>query len=220
MHRYFIKTPTIVKEIFNGYIWDIHNKEKAVYLTFDDGPHPEITPWVLEELKKYSAYATFFCIGKNVELFGETYTSILNSEHTTGNHTFNHLNGWKTENEKYIQDILMASRLIHSNIFRPPYGKIKVKQARSLKKAFDNKMDIVMWDVLSADFDKDCSAQQCINNVIENVRSGSIIVFHDSEKAFPNLRKALPVVLDFLSSQGYKLMKINQDGGIKKLGPG
>jgi peptidoglycan/xylan/chitin deacetylase (PgdA/CDA1 family) len=212
MHRYFIKTPALVKKIFNGYIWDLHHEENAVYLTFDDGPHPDITPWVLEELKKFNAYGTFFSIGKNVEAFRETYNSILEMGHATGNHTFNHLNGWKTEHEKYIKDILMASRLIHSNLFRPPYGKINIKQARSLKNAFDKKMNIVMWDVLSADFDKDCNGQQCIENVIENVREGSIVVFHDSEKAFPNLKQALPVVLDFLSNKGYKLMKINQEG--------
>jgi peptidoglycan/xylan/chitin deacetylase (PgdA/CDA1 family) len=208
MHRYFIKTPWIVKKIFNAYTWNFPQDEKAVYLTFDDGPHPYITPWVLEELKKHEAYATFFCIGKNVEENKETYESILNQGHATGNHTFQHLNGWKTNDETYVQDVIKASRLIHSNLFRPPYGKIKVKQARYITDAFKNKINIIMWDTLSGDFDKNYSAEQCIRNVIEHVENGSIIVFHDSEKAYPNLKQTLPVVLEYLSKEGYKLKKI------------
>lgn len=208
MHRYFIKTPWIVKKIFNDYTWNFPQDEKAVYLTFDDGPHPYITPWVLEELKKHEAYATFFCIGKNVEENKETYESILNQGHATGNHTFQHLNGWKTNDETYVQDVIKASRLIHSNLFRPPYGKIKVKQARYITDAFKNKINIIMWDTLSGDFDKNYSAEQCIRNVIEHVENGSIIVFHDSEKAYPNLKQTLPVVLEYLSKEGYKLKKI------------
>ena len=208
MHRYFIKIPWLVKKIFKSYTWNFSSDEKAVYLTFDDGPHPNITPWVLEELKKYNAYATFFCIGKNVEQFKETYESILDSGHATGNHTFNHLNGWQTEDDKYLEDVLKASQLIHSNLFRPPYGKIKLRQARSISDAFNNKANIIMWDTLSGDFDKNYSSEQCISNVIDNVQNGSIIVFHDSEKAYANLKHVLPKVLQFLSKEGYKLKKI------------
>ena len=179
-----------------------------MYLTFDDGPHPTITPWVLEELRKYNAYATFFCIGKNVEQFKETYESILDQGHAIGNHTFNHLNGWETEDDRYLQDILDASQLIHSNLFRPPYGKIKLKQARRISNLFNNRIQIIMWDTLSGDFDKNYSAEQCVQNVIENVRNGSIIVFHDSEKAYPNLKQSLPEVLGFLRKEGYKMKKI------------
>ena len=208
MHRYFIKIPWIVKKFFASYIWNIPGNEKEVYLTFDDGPHPIITPWVLEELKKYNAYATFFCIGKNVEQYKETYNSILEAGHSTGNHTFNHLNGWQTEDDKYLKDILDASHLIHSNLFRPPYGKIKLRQARKISDAFDNRIKIIMWDTLSGDFDNNYTAQQCVQNVIENVREGSIIVFHDSEKAYPNLKQSLPDVLHFLREEGYRFKKI------------
>jgi Predicted xylanase/chitin deacetylase len=208
MHRYFIKIPWIVKKIFNSYIWNFSRDEKEVYLTFDDGPHPHITPWVLEELKKYNAYATFFCIGKNVDQFKETYEAILSDGHATGNHTFNHLNGWQTEDDTYLEDVIKASQLIHSDLFRPPYGKIKAGQARGISDAFNKRINIIMWDTLSGDFDKNYTAQQCIQNVIENVRNGSIIVFHDSEKAYPNLKQSLPEILQFLSNEGYKMKKI------------
>jgi len=208
MHRYFIKIPWIVKKIFSSYAWNIPTDEKEVYLTFDDGPHPTITPWVLEELRKYNAYATFFCIGKNVEQFKETYESILNEGHAIGNHTYNHLNGWETTDDRYLQDILDASQLIHSNLFRPPYGKIKLKQARRISEVFNNRIQIIMWDTLSGDFDKNYSAQQCVQNVIKNVRNGSIIVFHDSEKAYERLHYALPAVLQYFSEKGYRFGRL------------
>src|SRR5579885_3546890 len=125
MHRYFIKTPWIVRKLFPSYIWRIPSNNKYVYLTFDDGPHPEITPWVVNELEKYHALATFFCIGKNVEKYGDIYKLILNKGHAVGNHTYHHFDGWKTENEIYINDVLKAKEFIHSTLFRPPYGKLK-----------------------------------------------------------------------------------------------
>lgn len=210
MHKYFIKTPWLVKKMFNAYTWNYPRDERSVYLTFDDGPHPDITPWVLEELQKYHAYATFFCIGKNVERYKGIYESILNIGHATGNHTFNHINGWKTSNEEYLADVIKASQLINSNLFRPPYGKLRLKQARNLSEAFKNKISIIMWDTLSGDFDKNYSVDECIENVIKNVENGSIIVFHDSEKAYANLKHSLPKVLQFLSKEGYKFKKIEQ----------
>lgn len=210
MHRYFIKIPWIVSKVFSTYTWNFSRKEKVVYLTFDDGPHPQITPWVLEELKKHDAYATFFCIGKNVKEFKETYELIVRLGHATGNHTFSHINGWKTEDELYVKDVIKASQLIRSNLFRPPYGKIKLRQAKSIFNAFGKSVRIIMWDTLSGDFDKNYSAQQCIRNVIDNVQNGSIVVFHDSEKAFPNLKEILPEILQFLKKEGYDLKKIEE----------
>ncbi|MGZ5189992.1 MAG: polysaccharide deacetylase family protein [Flavisolibacter sp.] len=209
MHRYFIKTPWFVKLFFPSYIWNLPADENAVYLTFDDGPHPTVTPWVLEQLKLFDAQATFFCIGKNVEEHKDVYKMILDAGHATGNHTYTHMNGWKTENEKYLNDVAAGAKLVKTNLFRPPYGRIRSKQAdqiSSVSSIPDSK--IIMWDVLSADFDTSFSPQQCLFNVISNVTSGSIIVFHDSEKAFSNLEYALPSTLNFLKEKGFKMKKI------------
>lgn len=209
MHKYFIKTPWIVKKFFPNYIWDLSNDEKIVYLTFDDGPHPTITPWVLNQLEQFKAEASFFCIGNNVEKFPEIYEDILKSNHAVGNHTYHHLNGWKTEDEKYLDDISKASQVISSNLFRPPYGRMKSKQAKQVANAMQNVASkIIMWDVLSADFDSSFSPQKCLNNVLENFSAGSIIVFHDSEKAFNNLKYALPKTLEFLQQREFRCKKI------------
>lgn len=208
MHQYFIKTPWIVKKFFPNYFWSLPANDNAVYLTFDDGPHPTITPWVLDELKKYEALTTFFCIGNNVEKYTDVYQRILNENHATGNHTFHHLNGWKTSDKKYLEDVSKAAQFMKSNLFRPPYGRIKNKQARKISNVLEADAKIIMWDVLSADFDSNFSPQQCLSNVIDNVSPGSIIVFHDSEKAFTNLKYALPKTLEFLKEEGYTLKKI------------
>ena len=209
MHRFFIKTPWIVKKIFSSYVWNMPAGEKNIYLSFDDGPHPEITLFVLEELRKYNAQASFFCIGNNVVLYSEVYKQILNEGHVVGNHTNTHPNGWETTSEEYIENIAMASKYIDSNLFRPPYGRIKKQQAKGVARAM-NKRDakIIMWDVLSADFDTSFSPQQCLNNVIKNCTNGSIVVFHDSEKAFPNLKFSLPLALKKLSEEGYIFKRI------------
>lgn len=209
MHKYFIKTPWIVKKVFPDYVWSLPSLNNEVYLTFDDGPHPAITPWVLNELKKYNAKATFFCIGKNVEQNTQIYQRILNEGHASGNHTHHHLNGWKTKDKKYIDDVIEATKFIQSNLFRPPYGRLKTKQAKQIPAALKSaNAKIIMWDVLSADFDASFSPQQCLFHVIQNVSAGSIIVFHDSEKAFPNLKYVLPLTLDHLKKEGYALRKI------------
>jgi peptidoglycan/xylan/chitin deacetylase (PgdA/CDA1 family) len=200
-----VTIPKVVKTMFPDFVWDIKTKEKTLYLTFDDGPTPEITAWVLDRLKKYNAKATFFCIGKNVELFPEIYNRIIDEEHGVGNHTFNHLKGWQTETKAYLSNIYNASALIKSKLFRPPYGRIKPKQAKSLIK--DN-FKIIMWSVLSLDWDKNISASQCYKNVIENSESGSIIVFHDSKKASHNMMDVLPKVLDYFSKKGYDFKRI------------
>jgi peptidoglycan/xylan/chitin deacetylase (PgdA/CDA1 family) len=203
MKLYWIKTHSIIKKIFSNYVWDIPNNEKIVYLTFDDGPTPEITDWVLNQLKMFDAKATFFCIGNNIEKHPEILKRIIKENHSIGNHTFNHLNGWKTETKKYIDNTILKTESYHlkSKLFRPPYGKIKKTQAKILQKLG---YKIIMWDVLSADFDQQIAPEKCLQNVISKVRAGSIIVFHDSEKAFKNLKYALPKTLHFLKVNGFK----------------
>ena len=206
MKFYSAKTPQIIKKIFSNYVWDIPNNENKVYLTFDDGPTPEITNWVLDELKKYNAKATFFCIGKNIETNPEIYENLILNGHSIGNHTFNHLNGWKSNDKKYIENTLICGNLksefcnLKSNLFRPPYGKIKPSQSKELRKL---SYKIIMWDVLSADFDTTISPEKCLENVLKNVKSGSVIVFHDSVKAFKNLEYTLPKALEFLNKKGF-----------------
>jgi peptidoglycan/xylan/chitin deacetylase (PgdA/CDA1 family) len=208
MYKHFIKTPWIVKKIFSSYVWKIPSEEKTVYLTFDDGPHPQITSFVLDELKKYNALATFFCIGKNVLLYPETYQRVLSEGHAVGNHTYDHVDGWKVSTQLYLNNIAEASKQIHSHLFRPPYGKIKNKQAKRITEVMTAGTKIIMWDVLSADFDTALSGAECLKNVLVNYDKGSIIVFHDSEKAFPRLQYCLPETLKRLSEEGYNFKKI------------
>lgn len=183
--------------------------EKNVYLSFDDGPHPEITRFVLDELKKYNAAASFFCLGNNVALYPEVYKQILEEGHATGNHTYNHPNGWETPLDEYLDDITQASKYIDSNLFRPPYGRIKRQQAKRVRQAMGNESSrIIMWDVLSLDFDTEYTPRQCLHNVVNNATNGSIVVFHDSEKAFPNLKYSFPEALKILDQEGYKFKKI------------
>jgi peptidoglycan/xylan/chitin deacetylase (PgdA/CDA1 family) len=187
----------------------VRTKQKEVYLSFDDGPHEYVTPWVLGLLKQYNAKATFFCIGKNVSANPGIYDQILKEGHAVGNHTYSHLNGWKVSIAEYVEDIEKASTVINSNLFRPPYGKIKLSQSKRISSALKKeKARIVMWDVLSADFDQSISPEECLQNVLQNYTSGSVIVFHDSEKAFSHLKYALPLVLEQLYEQGYICRKI------------
>lgn len=204
---YVAKTPDWIKKFFSASIWEITKPKKTIYLTFDDGPHPVITPFVLDELKKYNALATFFCIGKNVVDYPEIYNRILNENHASGNHTHNHLNGWKTSVRHYLQNIAEASKHIDSNLFRPPYGRITAKQHRKLR-SLGKPYKIVMWSVLSGDFDASITPQQCYNNVVKNTEGGSVIVFHDSDKAFERLQYSLPLVLKYFSEEGYRFDKI------------
>lgn len=175
------------------------NGRKIIYLTFDDGPHPVATPFVLEQLKNHQAKATFFCIGKNVQAYPDIYQRILEEGHQPGNHTQDHLNGWKTDIALYLENIQQAGKLIRSSLFRPPYGRISSAQARQLK---DYK--VVMWTVLSGDFDTSLSKEKCLSNVLSQVSEGSIIVFHDSEKAWERMSFVLPVVLEHFSKKGYE----------------
>lgn len=197
---YFIKTPQWLKRLYAKYVWHINTKEKVLYLTFDDGPHPLATPFVLGELKKYDAKGTFFCIGKNVVNHGDIYNMVINEGHSIGNHTQNHLNGWKTDNEVYLENVSEASKHIESQLFRPPYGRIKRAQGKHL---LAQGFHIIMWDVISADFDESITPEACLENVLKKAKPGSIIVFHDSQKAFQNMKVALPGVLNHFSKKGY-----------------
>jgi len=204
---YFIRTPWWLKKLYNRYIWDFSPSQKTIYLTFDDGPHPAATSFVLKELAKYNAKATFFCIGKNVAAHPEIYNRIIAENHAVGNHTHNHLNGWRTNIKQYVENILEAKPYINSMLFRPPYGKIKSSQVKLLSNLYPG-FRIIMWSVLSADFDLTITPDKCLKNVLGNAKSGSIIVFHDSEKAFTNLEYTLPKVLEYFSKKGYAFDKI------------
>lgn len=210
---YLIKTPRLLKKLYPGCTWDIDTEEKVIYLTFDDGPHPIATPYVLDVLQQYQAKATFFCIGKNVVEHPVLYRQILDEGHRTGNHTHNHLNGWKIKNDQYINNIVEAAQHIDSNLFRPPYGRITPFQVKILSeiaayKGANRNFRIIMWDVLSGDFDPGLSVDDCALNVISRSKKGSIVVFHDSEKAFPRMKGALPAVLKHFSARGYRFEAI------------
>ena len=204
---YLVKTPGWIKKVYPNKIWQINTKEKNIFLSFDDGPHPQVTPMVLDELKKYNAQATFFCIGKNVLAYPEIYKRIIEEGHAVGNHTHDHLNGWKTNDAAYLDNIAMAKNYIDSNLFRPPYGRISTFQQQQLKgKKF--KLKTIMWSVLSGDFDKSVSPEQCMQNVLLNTSQGDIVVFHDSEKARESVQYALPAVLAYFVKEGYGFKKI------------
>lgn len=196
---YIVKTPAIVKTIFSELVWNIPTDEKEVFITFDDGPIPDITPWVLDLLGEYQFKATFFCVGDNVRKYPEIFDRILEEGHCVGNHTYNHLNGWSTSHEEFMQNIEKCDNAFYSNIFRPPYGKLKPSQSSALK----NNKTIVMWDILSGDFDPNISKEKCLKNVIDNYKYGSVIVFHDNVKAEVNLKYVLPLFLDHLYENGF-----------------
>ena len=202
-----------MQKLFYAYEWRISTKGREVYLTFDDGPHPTITPWVLDELARFNAKATFFCIGKNVQQHPAIYERILKEGHAVGNHTQNHLNGWHTSAEVYLADIREAAQHIRSSLFRPPYGRIKWQQFKLLKAERKGNLKLVMWDVLTADFDTSFTPEQCLKNAITNIRPGSVVVFHDSEKAFQNMKHSLLGTLEFLKEGRYQCKKIEERGG-------
>jgi peptidoglycan/xylan/chitin deacetylase (PgdA/CDA1 family) len=208
---YLVKIPGIVKRIYRDCLWDLPGNEKIIYLTFDDGPHPEATPFVLEQLRKHNARATFFCIGKNVAEHPGIYKQVIEEGHVVGNHTYNHLNGWKTNDEDYFDNIFEAKKFIDSKLFRPPYGRITPFQVKQLK-AEKFGMKTVMWTVLSGDFDTEIKGQECYHTVVKNAKEGSIVVFHDSEKALPRLSHALPLVLEYFSERGFEFRGIEQAG--------
>lgn len=199
-----VATPAIIRRVFPNIVWDFpytHTSD-TLFLTFDDGPIPEVTPWVLSVLKKYKAKATFFCVGENVVRYPEVYQRILDEGHAVGSHTFKHINGWKTSYEDYIADVKKASEVIKTKIFRPPYGKITPMQLKFVRTEL--KYRLVMWDILSKDFVRELPEQDCFYNVIDYAKPGSVIVFHDSLKTARKLQYVLPKILEMYRSEGYR----------------
>jgi len=205
---YLVKTPSFIKMLFPNRIWDFGRDEKNIYLSFDDGPHPDITPFVLDQLKAYNAKATFFCIGKNVQAYPGTYERIISEGHSVGNHSYDHLNGWETDDQVYLDNIAKAKDYIDSSIFRPPYGRLTNFQERQLREGARFRLKTIMWSVLSADFDPGISTHKCLENVLLHTKEGSIVVFHDSEKAREKLEYALPGVLSYFSEKGFEFKAI------------
>ena len=206
-----VTTPKILRMFYPSLLWEMPKGEKKLYLTFDDGPHPTITPQVLEILKKFNAKATFFCIGNNVNKYKDTFELIKKEGHSVGNHTFNHERGWKTKTQDYVNSVIEANALIQSPLFRPPHGRIKFSQITKLLKFESSRIlnfRIVAWTVISYDWDKSLTPDDCFNNVIKNADDGSIIVFHDSEKAVNNMIPALTKVLEYYTDKGYSFEKL------------
>jgi peptidoglycan/xylan/chitin deacetylase (PgdA/CDA1 family) len=203
VNMYLIQTPKWLRALIPSFaVWEkpASTTDATVYLSFDDGPHPIATPFVLDNLAKYGAKATFFCIGKHVIEYPEIYQRILKEGHRVGNHTHNHLNGWQTKADIYLEDTLQASKFINSKLFRPPYGRIKRKQAVQL---LGMGYSITMWSLLSADFDKTISPERCLENVVFHLKPGDIVVFHDSEKAWERMNYALPRVLEYCKKNNW-----------------
>lgn len=200
---YLTKSPFWLKWLYPTLTWHKTRKEKRVYLTFDDGPVPVVTPYVLNTLKKFKCKATFFCIGDNIRKHPSILSDVIAAGHIVGNHTYNHLKGWKSSDKDYLNNIKAGIEVTGSRLFRPPYGRIKKSQISLIRNQFPE-TEIIMWDVLSADFDESISKEQCVQNVLENTKNGSIIVFHDSQKAFGRLEYALPVILESLANQGFE----------------
>ena len=207
------KIPSLFKYIYPNLTWHLPRNEKVLYLTFDDGPTPEVTEWTLAQLDKYNAMASFFCIGENVERYPVVFEQVKQKGHLIGNHTYRHFNGWEVSNAEYYEDIARCSRLVRSRFFRPPFGRITPIQSRYIFENPDilgtNKPPvIVMWEVVSFDFDKTLDETECLNNVLDNAQAGSIVVFHDSENAAKNLKFALPKVLEHFAQQGFRFEKL------------
>lgn len=199
---YLVKTPWLLKKYYPQLIWDAPRNDRSIYVTFDDGPIPIVTPFVLNILKQHQAKATFFCIGDNVRKHPDVFEQVLADGHAIGNHTFNHLKGWKTDDQTYLDNFLLADKQLNTPLFRPPYGRVKKSQIKLLKQARPD-VKIIMWDVLSGDFDVNLDPEKCLKNVLKHTQPGSIIVFHDSLKAFDRLEYVLPKAMEAWSKAGY-----------------
>ena len=197
------KTPWLVKKLYPNLIWNMSPESRCIYLTFDDGPIPIVTPFVLNILKLYDAKATFFCIGDNVSKHPEVFEQLKNEGHAVGSHTYNHLNGWDTDDETYLDNFIQADKLTNTNLFRPPYGRIKKSQIKQLK-AIKPGLDIIMWSILSRDYDQTLDPENCLENVLKNTKTGDIVLFHDSLKAKERMEYALPRALEYWSGEGYE----------------
>ncbi|MBQ7941229.1 MAG: polysaccharide deacetylase family protein [Muribaculaceae bacterium] len=201
----FIEQPPLFYRIlFPECVWRLHKKRKCVYLTFDDGPIPEVTPWVLDTLDRYGVKATFFCVGDNVKRNPGLFEEIKRRGHSVGNHTMNHLQGMKVTARRYLRNVAEANMLIKSPLFRPPHGLLKWAQSNVLREHFT----IVMYDVVSRDYSRKLTGEQVLKNIKRYVRKGSIIVFHDSLKAEKNMKYALPKAIEWLMEKGYSIERI------------
>lgn len=204
LERQLANNSKLGKFIFRKAIFDKPNQQKKVFLTFDDGPTPIVTEWVLDELKKNDFKACFFCVGSQIKKFPEIYERILREGHQVGNHTFNHLNAWKTDNEKYLDDVNQASKLINSTFFRPPYGKLNPFLAKELNKEYQ----IILWSGMFFDWESKVSLNQSKQLVKKHTECGNILVFHDSEKSFSKLKELLPYCLETMRERGLKTGKL------------
>ncbi len=197
---YLVKTPQVLQKLFPQFTWRIPTNEKVLYLTFDDGPIPEVTPWVLDQLRQYHAKATFFCVGHNVDKHPDIFEAVRLAGHGLGSHTYHHLNGCMVENPLYLLNVRRGAQKVGTRLFRPPYGRLRRSQGQFLQRHYQ----IVMWDVLSGDFDRNLKPEACLKNVVRSVVPGSIVVFHDSIKASERLYYTLPRVLEHFSAMGYR----------------
>ncbi len=209
----FYKTPNIIQSWFSKAIWRLEENrtESIVYLTFDDGPHPEASQFVLDQLKAFNAKATFFCLGVNIEKYPKIFDQIKKDGHSIGNHTYNHLSGWSTSNATYYENIAKCQKATKTNLFRPPYGRLSYTQYLKLSKEYN----VVYWDVLTYDFDKNLNQMEAMEKLKKSIRPGSIIVMHDSTKAFGNLKVLLPALLKYLSNKGFLFEGLNEKEDLK-----
>jgi peptidoglycan/xylan/chitin deacetylase (PgdA/CDA1 family) len=199
-----LRVPPFLRRLYPAAIWNFPNETDAVFFTFDDGPTPEITPWVINKLAEYNAKATFFCLGKNVEQHPEEFALIRANGHAVGNHSYSHQRGFGMRTGRYVEDVDLANEFIKSNLFRPPYSFITPTQMRMLSERYK----IIMWDVLSFDYSSKKNNRQCLKEVLGSAYPGSIIVFHDSQKSAKHLKYVLPKALDFFAEKGWKMKMI------------
>lgn len=203
-----VRPPALARLLWPGLLWRMPPLGRTLHLTFDDGPTPEVTPWVLETLAAHDAKATFFLVGANAERHPDLVRRIRAAGHAIGNHTYSHLNGWRTGLKAYVEDMERAQAHTRSALFRPPYGRITRAQAAILRQRFT----VVMWDVLSMDYDRSRTPERCLRDVLRHTRPGSIIVFHDSLKAEPLMRAVLPEAIERLRAAGYSFAALPSDG--------
>jgi len=201
----WVKTFPLIPKIFRGARWKIDTSEKVLYLTFDDGPTPKVTHWVLEELEKRQAKATFFCLGKNVQAHPTIFNEIKEQGHSIGNHTFSHQNGWETSLKDYLNDAAEADKYLNSKLFRPPYGKMTWRQYKALQQQYT----LILWDVIAGDFLEEATGEWCFNNIKKHATAGSIVVLHDSEKCFETLKVCLPLIMDHFEERGYGFERLD-----------
>lgn len=201
------RPPSLYRKLYKGSFWRLNKEEeKIVYLTFDDGPIPEMTPWVLDLLDKYNIKATFFCVGDNVRKYPEVFQMVKDRGHNVGNHTFHHLQGWKVATSTYLKDVNQANELIQSRLFRPPHGHMRLPQFYFLRKYYK----VIMWDVVTRDYSRLKTADEVFENVKKYTRPGSVIVFHDSIKAGDRMKESLPRSIEWLIENGYRFELIQE----------